>query len=292
MNVSDYIDPTLNRTTFRARNKKQALARMADIACSSPLLKNETPERILQLLAEREAVVSTGIGKGIAIPHARLDTIEDFVVFVLIAPDGIEFDALDGKRVTIFFVAFTLLAGIANTLSRGNLKNELLKTRTPDILNEILVRNFSGDDAGNQPETQRHRLLLLVLYYEEILTDILEYLIDVNVEGATITRSEGMPAHVSTIPLFASFMGFMREDRKISHTIMAVIPERDEAMIVQGIEDFLDRTALAQGAGGAHGDAGADGARARFPQRRTARATQTLCTADGAGAGLRNALGG
>jgi nitrogen PTS system EIIA component len=254
MNVSDYIDPTLNRTTFRARNKKQALARMADIACSSPLLKNETPERILQLLAEREAVVSTGIGKGIAIPHARLDTIEDFVVFVLIAPDGIEFDALDGKRVTIFFVVFApaskvnahlkLLAGIANTLSRGNLKNELLKTRTPDILNEILVRNFSGDDAGNQPETQRHRLLLLVLYYEEILTDILEYLIDVNVEGATITRSEGMAAHVSTIPLFASFMGFMREDRKISHTIMAVIPERDEAMIVQGIEAItgdLDR---------------------------------------------------
>jgi nitrogen PTS system EIIA component len=254
MNVSDYIDPTLNRTTFRARNKKQALARMADIACSSPLLKNETPERILQLLAEREAVVSTGIGKGIAIPHARLDTIEDFVVFVLIAPDGIEFDALDGKRVTIFFVVFApaskvnahlkLLAGIANTLSRGNLKNELLKTRTPDILNEILVRNFSGDDAGNQPETQRHRLLLLVLYYEEMLTDILEYLIDVNVEGATITRSEGMAAHVSTIPLFASFMGFMREDRKISHTIMAVIPERDEAMIVQGIEAItgdLDR---------------------------------------------------
>ncbi len=254
MNVSDYIAPTLNRINFRARNKNLALARIAEIACTSPLLAKETPEHVLELLAEREAVVSTGIGKGVAIPHARLDSIDDFIVFVLVSPDGIEFDALDGKRVTLFFVVFApsskvnehlkLLAGIANTLSRGNLKNELLKTRTPDVLNEVLVRSFSGNDSQAPSETGRKRLLLLVLYYEEFLTDILEYLIDMNVEGATITRSEGMAAHVSTIPLFASFMGFMREDRKVSHTIMAVIAEKDESRIIQGIEAItgdLDR---------------------------------------------------
>lgn len=254
MNISDVIAPALNRTHFRARNKSMALARIAEIACTSPLLAKETPEHILQLLTDREAVVSTGIGKGVAIPHARLDNIDDFVVFVLVAPDGIEFDALDGKRVTLFFVVFApsskvnehlkLLAGIANTLTRGNLKNELLKTRAPEILTEVLIRNFSGNESQAQPEIRRNRLLLLILYYEEFLTDILEYLIDMNVEGATITRSEGMAAHVSTIPLFASFMGFMREDRKISHTIMAVIPEKDEARIIQGIEAItgdLDR---------------------------------------------------
>lgn len=255
MTLSDYIVPKLNKTNFSARNKKQALARIAEIACNSPLLEKETPEHILKLLTEREEIVSTGIGKGVAIPHARLDSINDFIVFVLIAPDGVDFDALDKKRVTMFFVVFAptnkvsehlkLLAGIANTLTRGNLKNELLKTRTPEILSEVLIRNFSGSEAPNQTETRRTRLLLLILYYEELLNDILEYLIDMNVDGATITQSEGMSAHISTIPLFAGFLGFMREDQKISHTIMAIIPEKDELEIVRGIETItgdLDKT--------------------------------------------------
>lgn len=255
MNLSDYIDPKLSRTNFHARNKKQAIARIAEIACGSALLKEETPEHLVEMLTAREDAVSTGIGKGVAIPHARLDSIDHFIVFVLIAPDGVEFAALDGKRTTLFFVVLApankvnehlkLLACIANTLARGNLKNELLKTRTPDILNEVLIRSFSGNGSQSQTEIRRHRLLLLILYYEEFLNDILEYLIDMNVEGATIAQSEGMAAHISTIPLFASFMGFMREDRKISHTIMAVIPDKDEAEIIRGIESItgdLDKT--------------------------------------------------
>lgn len=255
MNLSDYIVPELNRTDFHARNKKQAIARIAEIACSSDLLKKETPAHIAELLAAREDVVSTGIGKGVAIPHARLDSIDNFIVFVLISTDGVDFAALDGKRTTLFFVVLApankvndhlkLLACIANTLARGNLKNELLRTRTPDILNEVLIRSFSGNGSQSQTEIRRNRLLLLILYYEEFLNDILEYLIDMNVEGATIAQAEGMAAHISTMPLFASFMGFMREDRKISHTIMAVIPEKDEAEIIRGIETItgdLDKT--------------------------------------------------
>jgi len=246
MNLSAYIAKDLNRVDFRARNKKQALARIAEIACTSPLFKNETPERIAQLLAEREEVVSTGIGKGVAIPHARLDGIDDFIIFALIAPDGVEFDAVDGRRVTVIFVIFApsgkvnehlkVLANIANTLSRGNVKKELLKIRNEAVLYEVLIRSFSGGNIASPSENQRKRLMILVLYYEEFLNDILEYLIEVNVDGATITKSEGMGAHISTIPLFASFLGFMRENQNISHTIMALIPQDNQEAIVQGIE--------------------------------------------------------
>jgi nitrogen PTS system EIIA component len=255
MSLSDYIVKDLNRVGFNARNKKQALTRIAEIACTAPQFKNETPEKIRALLAEREEIVSTGVGKGVAIPHARLDSIDDFVVFVLTAPDGVDFDALDGRRVTLFFVVFApsdkvqehlkLLAGIANALGRTGLKKELLKTRTADVLYEVLVRYLSGNPVETLREDSRRRLLILVLYYEELLNDLLEYLIDVNVEGATIIRSEGMGAHISTLPLFAGFMGFMREDQKISHTVMALIPQQDEAEIVRGIEAItgdLDKT--------------------------------------------------
>ncbi len=252
---SDYIVKDLNRVGFHARNKNQALARIAEIACTAPQFKNVTPEKIRDLLAEREAIVSTAVGKGVAIPHARLADIDDFVVFVLTAPDGVDFDALDGRRVTLFFVVFAplskvqdhlkLLAGIAHALGRPSLKNELLKIRSPDILYEVLVRELSGNHLEALHANRRRRLLILVLYYEELLNDLLEYLIEVDVEGATIMRSEGMGAHISTLPLFAGFLGFMREHQKISHTIMALIPEQDEAEIVRGIERItgdLDKT--------------------------------------------------
>lgn len=255
MNPADYIRREQIHIDFRARNKAQALARMATVAARTPALQAIGEETILRLLTEREEVVSTGIGHGVAIPHARLDGLDDFVVFVFVAPDGVEFGALDRKRVHLFFLVLApdkavsdhlkLLAGLARVLNQPVFRKEALKTRTPDILYEVLVRYLSGETLPTATPSQRKRLLLLVVYYDHLLNDLLEYLIDMDVDGATIIRSEGMGAHISNLPLFASFMSFMREDMKISHTILALIPQDCETEIVRGIEAItgdLDKT--------------------------------------------------
>lgn len=246
MNISEHIVRDLVRVDFQADNKQQALEKIADLACLSSRLKGVSREDVLRRLTEREAAVSTGIGNGVAIPHTRMDEIDDFMVFALVSPNGVKFEALDKRPVKIFFVVLApaakvsehlkLLAGLSLALSRTGLKREMLKTSNPDILYEVLVRYLGGNGPMEEARRRERKLLVLVLYYSDILNDVLEFLVDMNVEGATIMRSEGMGAHLSGLPLFASFLGFMREDRHASHTIMALIPAAEEADIIHGIE--------------------------------------------------------
>lgn len=258
MNISDYLKPNQVHHDFRARNKEQALTRMAAILTKVPELAAIPEEQIRQLLADREAVVSTGIGNGVAIPHARIDGLKDFIVVLLAAPDGVEFDALDRKRVHLFFIVMApsdkvsehlkLLAGLARVLNQPAYRKEALKARTSEVLYEITGRYLGGDMLPGKADQRKRRLLILVLYYDQLLNDVLEYLIDMEVDGATIIRSEGMGAHISSLPLFASFMSFMREDMKISHTILALIPEETEAEIIRGIETITGDLDTTQGA--------------------------------------------
>jgi PTS system nitrogen regulatory IIA component len=68
--------------------------------------ENEFKEAVL----EREEMVSTGIGMGVAIPHAKLDGIEDFFIIVGVNKLGIDWDAVDRKPVNAIF----LIGGPAN----------------------------------------------------------------------------------------------------------------------------------------------------------------------------------
>jgi nitrogen PTS system EIIA component len=247
MDITAQIAKPLMRVDFKARNKEEALRGISVIACQSPMLAGHVPDDIYKLLVEREGVVSTGIGNGVAIPHVRLPGLADFLVFFLVAPQGVDFEALDGKKVQIFFVVFApadkvnehlkVLAGISFALSRTNLKREMLKATAPEILYEVVVRNLRGEAHVNGAAT-RKKLLVVVLYMEELLNDILEFLIDHDIEGATILRSEGMGTYISNLPLFASFMDFMSSNKNTSHTILALIPAEAEQMLVQGIESL------------------------------------------------------
>lgn len=258
MDITPWIAQPLIRAGFKARNKAEALAAISDLAARSPLLQGRaTPAALRQRFAEREAIVSTGVGNGVAIPHIRLPELDQFLVFFLVAPAGIDFEALDGKKVHIFFVVLApegqvnehlkVLAAISFALSRTQLKREMLRATTPEILYEIVARNLRGEEYAATP-AQRRKLLIVVLYLEERLNEILEFLIDHNIEGATILRSEGMGSYISSLPLFASFLDFMRTNKHMSHTILTLIPADEEAVLIQGIEALTGDLDRQQGA--------------------------------------------
>jgi len=257
MNVTEKMDVRLMRVDFAPSNKDAALRQMAEIGIQSPTLASLGSDTLYRHLAERESAVTTGLGNGVAIPYARIPGLKDFVVFVLIAPRGIDFDALDKRRVHIFFVVFApgervaehlqLLAAISRLLSQAPIRREMLKATDPAVLYEIVGR--SVDQAAALPtKDETMKLLYIILYYEDDLQAVLEYLIDQGVEGATVIESKGMGAYVSTIPLFAGLLRFMREDRNASNTIMALIPARHEKVIVQGIEKITGDLDTKQGA--------------------------------------------
>ena len=65
------------------------------------------PKAIVKALVEREELGSTGIGQGIAIPHGKTDKVNELIAVMGVSHKGVNFDALDGEPVFIFFLLVT-----------------------------------------------------------------------------------------------------------------------------------------------------------------------------------------
>ena len=85
----------------RVFSKKRALERLSGLLASGTA--DAEPERIFDSLIARERLGSTGLGRGVALPHARLAGLDTAVGALLSIADGVDFDAMDGQPVTLMF---------------------------------------------------------------------------------------------------------------------------------------------------------------------------------------------
>lgn len=82
--------------------KEPLLAEMARaLAKSVPSLD---PDRLLEVLLEREALQSTGIGEGVAIPHGKMSGLDQLVATFARSREGLDFDSIDGQPTQLFFL--------------------------------------------------------------------------------------------------------------------------------------------------------------------------------------------
>ncbi|MGA2448994.1 MAG: PTS sugar transporter subunit IIA [Polyangiaceae bacterium] len=97
---------------------------------------------IERVLCEREQLQSTGIGEGVAIPHGALVELETQHACLLVVPEGVEFAAIDGQRVTIFFAVIgpkratgehlKTLARVSRVLRNRAFRDRLVAASGPD----------------------------------------------------------------------------------------------------------------------------------------------------------------
>ncbi len=87
---------------LKSKDKEEALSELLDLFIDAKLIKNR--EIILEMLHQRESLGSTGIGKGIAIPHGRSTAVEDVHIAFGKTDDPIDYDAIDKKPVKLFFM--------------------------------------------------------------------------------------------------------------------------------------------------------------------------------------------
>ena len=80
-------------------NKKEALEEMVELIGISELITDK--KEFLEKIIERENILSTGIGLGIAVPHVKLPSVKDFVIAIGVSKKGIQFDAIDARPVHI-----------------------------------------------------------------------------------------------------------------------------------------------------------------------------------------------
>lgn len=99
------IDPKLITMVEGAKSKHDALEQLIGVMVEDPAVTNA--EVFDRAVHEREAVMSTGIGGGVAIPHVRLNEINRLIVGVGIAPEGIDYGTLDNEPVHVMVLFAT-----------------------------------------------------------------------------------------------------------------------------------------------------------------------------------------
>jgi PTS system nitrogen regulatory IIA component len=108
MHLTDLL--AANRTTVRHNNGAVSIDKPEALHVLAELLSRGTPitsEKIEAVLREREALQSTGIGEGVAIPHGALAELDKQVAAVLTVPEGLDFEAIDDGKVNILFAVIS-----------------------------------------------------------------------------------------------------------------------------------------------------------------------------------------
>jgi PTS system nitrogen regulatory IIA component len=140
MKISEFLSPTETLLNVRTSDKEQLLQELARKAATK---LNLSEDDIVSELLKREGLGSTGMGNGVAIPHARFQTIEKPFGIVAKLKQPIDFDAIDGQPVDIVFMLLLPTASEGEQL--GALACVARKLRAADDL--VLLRR-----AKNAPE--------------------------------------------------------------------------------------------------------------------------------------------
>jgi len=145
--LSEFFEEELFVPELHARDKNGTLQELVDALVKAGRIKEG--DLLLQMLRQREQLGSTGIGRGVAVPHGRTLAIGRLTVVFGRSSDGIEFDALDGKPVHLFFLTVAppqdrsnlylpVLGKIVETVKSAKNRRRLLGAADFDEVAEIL----------------------------------------------------------------------------------------------------------------------------------------------------------
>ena len=146
MKITEFLDKRGIKMDMQTSEKEDILKEMVDLLAEVKDIGDK--KTILKALIDRENLGSTGIGQGIAIPHGKTDKVKDIVAVLGISKKGVNFDALDGEPVYLFFLLVApkenpgphlkALAQISRLL-RDSFFCELIKRcQTPDEVYDLI----------------------------------------------------------------------------------------------------------------------------------------------------------
>jgi mannitol/fructose-specific phosphotransferase system IIA component (Ntr-type) len=131
--LADLLDARRVKVPLTSHSKDDVLRELVELAAGEH--GSAIADAILTSVREREQILSTGIGSGVAIPHGTTPHIDQLVMAAGVARDPIDFDALDGRPVELFFLLVgpesasgahvKALSRISRLLRRENLRRDL-----------------------------------------------------------------------------------------------------------------------------------------------------------------------
>ena len=242
MNLINALRTECVQANAARASRDEVLATIATLAKRSPALSNIDESAILKGLSDREELSTTGFGGGIAIPHCRLEGVDEFVVGVLSVPAGVEFAAMDDQPVKlfVFIVApasesnahIKVLSAISQVLNVPEHVEEMLAAPTADVLAENFLRHVRDEADPKQHDSKN--LFRVQIQNEDLFHAVLKIFAGFNSSTVMVSEAEPAANYIQKMPLFAGFWSDKPSD--FCKVILATVDKRDTNETIRRVE--------------------------------------------------------
>lgn len=147
MLLTDLLTTERIKIPLQSSTKDEILSELVDLAALGGAVRD--PQEVLRAVQDREEVLSTGIGHGVAIPHGKTASVDGLVLVAGVAREGIDFEALDGEAVHLFFLLVgpesaagqhvKALSRISRLLRRESFRQRLIDAPDPKSFYSVLA---------------------------------------------------------------------------------------------------------------------------------------------------------
>jgi mannitol/fructose-specific phosphotransferase system IIA component (Ntr-type) len=144
--LSELLKESRIKVPLGGATKDDLLRELVDLV--APTADSNAKEAILAAVREREQLLSTGIGSGVAIPHGKTPVVDQLIIAAGVTARPVDFDALDGQPVEVFFLLvgpesasgahIKVLSRISRLLRREQLRNSLRAAKSSDEFLDVV----------------------------------------------------------------------------------------------------------------------------------------------------------
>ena len=157
MKFGDFVSSDAIRAQLKAEDKEGAIREMIGALLEAGKIAPGEVESIVKAIMKREELGSTGIGRGVAVPHTKHPSVQRLVGTVAVSSEGIDFNSLDGDKVQLFFLLVSppdrpgdhlrALENISRQLRDDTFCRFLKQARTPHDIQQLLDEADSNQFA-------------------------------------------------------------------------------------------------------------------------------------------------
>jgi PTS system nitrogen regulatory IIA component len=151
MRIAEFLSPESVVSPLKVQTKSDALKELG--GWLSKRVPELPSERIVEVLAEREKLGSTGIGEGVAIPHGKVAGLKGLVACFAVCSEGVDFQAIDGKPSRLFFALLApensagahlkALARISRLFKNARFRDDILRAPSTQAIYALIAEEDS-----------------------------------------------------------------------------------------------------------------------------------------------------
>ena len=142
MKLINYLKPEYISVGLQADSKEELLSKMVELAAKNPSVLDKG--KVKTAIIERERIMSTGVGKGFAIPHGKTDAVSDIVLAFATTSEPVDYAAMDNEPVRIVLL---LISRDSDVGSRLKLLSRASKVMNSDSARKSLVAAKTSEEV-------------------------------------------------------------------------------------------------------------------------------------------------